>query len=647
MAMSPGLDFRTKARIRALHHDCPSALQAAEVVISWGLNGCEEEALNYVHLLWDEPDTPTQNSAKGKSVATQLAEISEDMDFIRASDGDLYACIQLGEHCETWRVESRPVRDYLSNMFYQKTGKVPGAQAVQDSINVLRGRAQFAERTMPTDVRVQYHEGRVYLDLCNDKWQVVEITPSGWRVMDGTPPVLFRRPKSMRALPLPDPNGTLDPLWQVFNVGVEDRPLIASVLAKALYPRGPDPNLDIGGEHGRGKTMVMAIAKSVVDPADPMTRATPKDEQDLMIAAQNQRVLAYDNLSSIPPWLSDAFCRLSTGAGMATRQLYTDDEEKLFTCRRIVMFNGIGETATRPDLLDRSIVIQPPEIPPRKRRQELELWEHVAEIRPQVLGALLNAVVAGLATEGTIHLSRLPRMADFATFAAAALPAVGFPADEFLRRYDDNRAEVSALALEASPIGAVFTEVVRDLTESGSWTGTYRALLVLINEKAEARAVNTTDKAWPKNARSLSTHIKRLAPSLSEVTGIQVSGAGHTEEGSLVHIVRGEADAPDTNSLIPSVVRVEGVEERGTVRESSVSSVSCVSVRTEVNPAADANGPAADANGPAADANDPAERPSQCLCGSVDFWRRPNSGEWVCARCHPRPPTSNETRGEV
>lgn len=632
---SPCLDSRTRARIRALHADGLSCLKAAETIMGWGLNGCEEEALDYAQDFWREPAQRTQDEGKGKSVGTQLVDLARGMEFIRATDGDLYACLEIDAHRETWRVESRPVRDHLAHLFYERTGKVPGSQAVQDAINTLRGRAQFAERTIETDVRVQYHEGRVYYDLGNDKWQVVEVFPGGWRIMDEPPPVLFRRPKSLRALPLPDPNGTIDPLWQVLNVAVADRPLVAAVLAKALYPRGPDPNLNIGGEHGRGKTMVVAIAKSMVDPANPITRATPQDERDLMIAAQNQRVLAYDNLSSIPPWLSDAFCRLSTGAGMATRELYTDDEEKLFTCRRIVMFNGIGETATRPDLLDRSIAVEPPEIPPCRRRQELELWEYVASIRPQVLGALLNAVAAGLAAVDSVRLPGLPRMADFATFAVAALPTLGFSSDEFLARYDANRAEVNALALDASPIGGVFMETVRELCAEGSWTGTFRELRALLNAKAETKGINTTDKLWPKNERSLSTHVKRLAPSLREVAGIRVEGAGRSEEGSLVRVSAWEADGPDANSPIPSVVGGEREERIGEVRGKSVSSVSSASPRvTPETSTTDANGLATDANGLRA-------APQRCRCGSTTYWRR-DDGAWICSRCHPQPPKTGE-----
>jgi hypothetical protein len=42
-------------------------------------------------------------------------------------------------------------------------------------------------------------------------------------------------------------------------------------------------------------------------------RALPREERELMIAANNGYLLAFDNLSNVPIWLSDALCRLATG----------------------------------------------------------------------------------------------------------------------------------------------------------------------------------------------------------------------------------------------------------------------------------------------------------------------------------------------
>ena len=123
-----------------------------------------------------------------------------------------------------------------------------------------------------------------------------------------------------------------------------------------------------------------------------------------MIAANNGYLLAFDNLSGLPNWLSDALCRLATGGSFAVRQLYTDDEEVLFEAARPILLNGIEEVVSRPDLGDRAIFLTLAPIGEAQRRPESELWREFEIARPRILGALLDAVVHGLRAMGRVHL---------------------------------------------------------------------------------------------------------------------------------------------------------------------------------------------------------------------------------------------------
>jgi hypothetical protein len=55
-------------------------------------------------------------------------------------------------------------------------------------------------------------------------------------------------------------------------------------------------------------------------------RSLSREERELMIEANNG-LLAFDNLSNLPIWLSDALCRLASGGSFAVRRLFSDDEE--------------------------------------------------------------------------------------------------------------------------------------------------------------------------------------------------------------------------------------------------------------------------------------------------------------------------------
>ena len=59
--------------------------------------------------------------------------------------------------------------------------------------------------------------------------------------------------------------------------------------------------------------------------------------------------------------------------------------------------NGIEDVISRPDLGDRAIFLTLAPIVEADRRSEAELWREFEVARPRILGALLDAVVHGLA----------------------------------------------------------------------------------------------------------------------------------------------------------------------------------------------------------------------------------------------------------
>src|SRR6266853_1018080 len=133
--------------------------------------------------------------------------------------------------------------------------------------------------------------------------------------------------------------------------------LLTTWLLAALRHGGPYPLLVIAGEQGSAKTVLSKMLRALVDPNVAPVRTLPREERELMIAANNGYLLAFDNLSGLPNWLSDALCRLASGGSFAVRQLYTDDEEVLFQAARPILLNGIEEVVSRPDLGDRAIFL--------------------------------------------------------------------------------------------------------------------------------------------------------------------------------------------------------------------------------------------------------------------------------------------------
>ena len=91
----------------------------------------------------------------------------------------------------------------------------------------------------------------------------------------------------------------------------------------------------------------------MIDPADPIDKTKPRSEQDLFIDADKNWVLVYDNLSTIPEYMADAFCRIATGGGFSTRKLYSGRDQETFPASRPQLLTGIDDLAVRADLRER------------------------------------------------------------------------------------------------------------------------------------------------------------------------------------------------------------------------------------------------------------------------------------------------------
>jgi hypothetical protein len=201
----------------------------------------------------------------------------------------------------------------------------------------------------------------------------------------------------MLALPLPARGGSIEALAPFLTLpDRNDFVLVGSWLLGALRGGGPYPLQGKSGEQGSAKTVLSKLLRALVDPSVAPVRALPREERELFIAANNGHVMAFDSLTSLPAWLSDTLCRLTSGGAFALRRLYTDQDEVLFTAARPVILNGIEDVITWPDLADRAILLTLAPITEAQRRPERTLWKEFEFARPQILGALLDAAVHGL-----------------------------------------------------------------------------------------------------------------------------------------------------------------------------------------------------------------------------------------------------------
>ncbi len=472
------------------------------------------------------------------SQATTLVQLAraEGTELFHTPEGKPFARVRVGDHWETHAVNSSGFRLCLELLYYRKTREAPNAQAVKDALGVLASVALFDGSERPVHLRTAAHDGRIYLDLCNPAWEIIEIgpdVPEGWRVIGSVAaPVRFRRTTGMLALPTPEPGGSLDELCPFINVKDEDWILVKGFLVQAARPTGPYMMLALNGEQGTAKTSTQEKLRATFDPHTHPLRADPHDERDMAVGAVNNRVLAFDNLSRLQDWQSDAFCRMATGGGYATRTLYANDEETLLDMQRPVMLNGIGELASRADLMDRSLVVTTPRLD--RYRGKDEIARDFAAAHPAILGALCTALAGALRALPNVDTSDLPRMADAAAFIIAAEQAgtLGTEPGAFKDAYERNRKLVNDSALEGNPVAQALLGFFDkpecyldaaaqclgwrepDGTPCQSWEATIAHLGELLGEVVDLDERVNMGKAWPKSGKGWGTALRRAAPNL-------------------------------------------------------------------------------------------------------------------------------------
>jgi hypothetical protein len=270
------------------------------------------------------------------------------------------------------------MRKHLEGLYYQETKRTAGqGEAIPEALlrktlNRLRVMALHDGEEKKVSLRVGAENTRtLYIDLCDKQRRVVRISPAGWELVD-QPPVFFRRTHYMRPLPIPERGGSADELEPFLNIIPDLFVLVKGCLLSALRPEGPYPLMVLVGPAGSAKSTFTKILRDLTDlNANPYS-GSPHDYREFKVAALNNHVLAYDNLSSLSPKVSDALCRQAVGGGGTERQYHTNQKEIRFPyVANPIILNGITEFVTRPDLVDRSIILHLEHIDTKKTEAAL------------------------------------------------------------------------------------------------------------------------------------------------------------------------------------------------------------------------------------------------------------------------------------
>lgn len=470
---------------------------------------------------------PEPAVAEKKSVATKLVELAEEIYTLGQSDqNQAYAVPKGGPNIARVIVKGdSELRGELASKYMDRYGSVPSDQAVRDATNIVEHRAK-QNPPVTLYMRVAPIDGGVAVDLGDQSGDAVLITADGWTV--GTAPVLFRRTRLTSALPRPLRGGSLDDLRALLNVGDAAWDLLRGFLLSALMPEMPRPVGLLMGQQGTGKSDATKMLVRLVDPSPALTRSAPRDEQNWQVAASASWVVALDNVSKIPEWLSDAICRASTGEASVTRELYSNSEVSVMSFQRSVLFNTIDAGAFRGDLADRMVRVELERIPKDGRRTEAELEEAFVAAWPSMLGGLYSLLSVTLAKLPNVQLDEMPRMADFARMLAAMDSAVGSLS---LRRFFE---QAECLHQDVCAGDSVAMAVLQFMMKwpGDTWQGPMERLYMQLPQPEGHER-----RYWPSNGQALSGRLTRVSPALAAM-GVQVETGKRTGKARSVVLTK-------------------------------------------------------------------------------------------------------------
>jgi hypothetical protein len=469
-----------------------------------------------VKLIRDKRPEETEQSQATKIMALGLGE---NVRLWHSLNGMGHASVRVDEHWENYRIKSSAFEAWVRGEYGRtnqvKIGErwvdqVPGAQAVRDAMANLDGYAQRQGEGFKVFTRVGGNSNEIWLDLGTREWNAVRVTAEGWRIVPHAE-VAFVRSATMLSLPIPVKGGSTHDLRSVLNVKPWEFVLVAGWLLQTWNPVGDYPFLNLYGQSEWGKSFTCNALLRTVDPRTTELRK-PKKPDDMLIAARNNWIVGFDNLSWMTRDFSDTLCMIATGISVSGRKLYTDDEEHTYTVRQPVIFNGIPDVIEQSDLVSRTIKLEVP--PLGQRRTKTDLEREFERIWPGVLGALLDGAVGGLAGQAAIKVDDPARLMDFEQFAEAGCRAMGFEEGEFVEAYRANRHGSMEVSAEASAVGRAVMAFMKKHPEGfqGQMATLYSKLLPYSYMSGGQQR-----KDWPKDPTRLSNELNRVIRPLASV----------------------------------------------------------------------------------------------------------------------------------
>lgn len=482
----------------------------------------------------------SQNQRDATNSDDPFKQIENSMDIFHDKDKKTYATIDFNNCIRTLEICDEELSDIIRLLHLKQTNSVASKKSIKSFCEELSLKAKYYNPTKDVYQRFAHINGNIYIDLCDDKGTIIEISKSGWTTTVKSP-VKFIRHSSMQQLPTPKRGGNITNLLNYLNISSENDGLLALTwLLVSTIHSIPRPILLLYGPPGACKTSALTAIRGLIDPTSPMCSYPSRTIKDSISYISSNAIPSLDNITNLSKEMENLLCMTTTGEGITLRKLYTNLKNITIRLKKPIIVTSLGIPTTARDLLDRAIPIQLERLTPSTRRDEASIKSELATHKPLLLGGMCDSLSRMLTAVESISIPMMPRLADYAKWGCAAAIALGYSDSDFLNAYWN-----SVLRAPCDPHdNYLFAQsFIKFLDSVGPFSNYVSIVLNMFNTYILQQGFH--DDIVPKAANLFSRRLKEIVPYL-EMANWKLTWSENARDGRMIYFSRVDHTEPHT-----------------------------------------------------------------------------------------------------
>ena len=405
--------------------------------------------------------------------------ISQIKEQFRDQTGAFYFVVERDGYDEMLKSSSDEFDRYLSRLYHDAANMVVTQNTIKNSKRLLES---YTTKTKPLYNRIAKTNDAIYYNLNNEECQCVKITKDGWSI-EKCQMIFYRGDVNNKQVQPRFPfeeyyssdNKNRRPVRELINrffITEEYQRTIAEVYTIALFI--PDIALPIilpCGPRGSGKTLFLRSLRQIVDPRPflALVERLPRDDKDRRVAIIKSYFACFDNESHLSSEVMDEICTWVTGVSMSVRELYTTDEIRTFSAKRVLGVTGINIPITNSDALNRAFIVEMGSIPDgydenteSKLIAENKFFDEIKNLVPDILKYIFDVLAECLKRYEELSRQIEPnhRLADFVIWGEVISRVIGNKENEFLNAWRQNVQQQNVTAVQNNPFAGLLTDYV-------------------------------------------------------------------------------------------------------------------------------------------------------------------------------------------